>query len=49
MNIHIFQDTKYDWAIFEDKTADLFWRKTAQQKNNELALLKQELKRALKK
>lgn len=42
MDIHLFQDSHYDWIIFQDKTSDLSWRKIAQQKNNELTLLKQE-------
>lgn len=40
MDIHLFQDSQYDWIIFQDKTTDLSWRRVAQQKNNELALIR---------
>lgn len=43
MDIHLFLDAEIDWVIFQDKTSDLYWQEIAQQKSNELALLKKEL------
>ncbi len=43
MDIHLFFNAEIDWIIFQDKTNDLYWREIAQQKSNELALLKQKL------
>jgi signal transduction histidine kinase len=43
MDIHIHLDLNVEWVIFQDKTRDLHWKKIAQQKNNELALLHKKL------
>jgi len=45
MDIILFQKEHNDWVIFQDKTEDLHWRKMAQQKNNELTILNESLKK----
>ena len=43
VDIHLFHDSKLNWAILIDKTDHITWQNKARQKANELSLLQQEV------